>query len=195
MPRGAGYSQVGNWSLVSDANNYQGDYLYSAKGTGADTVTWTVGSLAAGTGGHRAKNVENDVVGPKGGPREVDRRSKNGPGETSPGAVGFLEYQNDAGLFADFHSNRHTFISNLSKAGVSPKMAQELARHSDIRLTMQVYTHLELHDQAAAIESLPAPPEMRREYPEPVKLQATGTDGNQVESGQKLVPKLVPSGA
>ena len=37
-------------------------------------------------------------------------------------------------------------------------MAQTLARHSDIRLTMNVYTHVELHDQTAAIEALPGPP-------------------------------------
>jgi len=37
-------------------------------------------------------------------------------------------------------------------------MAQTLARHSDIRLTLGVYTHVELHDQTAAIHSLPAPP-------------------------------------
>ena len=56
----------------------------------------------------------------------------------------FLKYQNDAGLFADFHSNRHTFITNLERVGVSPRRAQSLARHSDIRLTMGVYTHIEL---------------------------------------------------
>jgi integrase/recombinase XerC len=43
-------------------------------------------------------------------------------------------------------------------AGVPPKVAQTLARHADIRLTLGLYTHVELHDQAAAIESLPAPP-------------------------------------
>ena len=37
-------------------------------------------------------------------------------------------------------------------------MAQTLARHSDIRLTLGVYTHVELHDQTAAIGSLPGPP-------------------------------------
>ena len=31
-----------------------------------------------------------------------------------------------------FHSLRHTFITNLSRANVSPKVAQQLARHSDI---------------------------------------------------------------
>jgi hypothetical protein len=38
----------------------------------------------------------------------------------------------------------------LERAGISPKMAQVLARHSDIRLTLGVYTHVELHDQTAA---------------------------------------------
>ncbi len=50
------------------------------------------------------------------------------------------------------------FITNLQRAGISLKMAQTLARHSDIQLTLGVYTHVELHDQTAAIESLPAPP-------------------------------------
>ena len=36
-------------------------------------------------------------------------------------------------------------------------MAQTLARHSDIRLTLQTYTHVELHDQTAAIRALPGP--------------------------------------
>ncbi|HEV3189867.1 MAG TPA: tyrosine-type recombinase/integrase [Polyangiaceae bacterium] len=70
----------------------------------------------------------------------------------------FLAHQNQAGRFADFHSLRHFFITNLERSGVSPKMAQTLARHSDIRLTLGIYTHVGLHDQTAAIESLPAPP-------------------------------------
>ena len=70
----------------------------------------------------------------------------------------FLAYCNADGLFADFHSNRHMFITNLERAGIRPKMAQTLARHSDIRLTLGLYTHVELHDQTAAIESLPGPP-------------------------------------
>jgi len=37
-------------------------------------------------------------------------------------------------------------------------MAQVLARHSDIRLTLGVNTHVELHDQTAAIGALPGLP-------------------------------------
>jgi integrase/recombinase XerD len=70
----------------------------------------------------------------------------------------FLCYCNHDGLYADFHGFRHLFITSLERAGIRPKMAQTLARHSDIRLTMGVYTHVELSDRTAAIESLPGPP-------------------------------------
>jgi hypothetical protein len=70
----------------------------------------------------------------------------------------FLWYCNHDDLYADFHSLRHWFITSLARAGVSPKMAQTLARHSDIRLTLGIYTHVEQADRSAAIGSLPAPP-------------------------------------
>jgi Site-specific recombinase XerD len=73
-------------------------------------------------------------------------------------ASDFLKYEDSTGKFADFHSLRHTFITNLSRANVSPKVAQTLARHSDIRLTMQIYTHIDSDEQAAAINSLPGLP-------------------------------------
>jgi integrase len=71
---------------------------------------------------------------------------------------GFLCHCNHDNLYADFHSLRHWLITGLARAGVKPKMAQMLARHSDIRLTLGVYTHVELSDRSAAIEALPAPP-------------------------------------
>jgi integrase len=67
----------------------------------------------------------------------------------------FLKYRDQDGRFADFHSLRHTFITNLIKANVSPKVAQTLARHSDIRLTMDIYTHVDQDEQKGAIEKLP----------------------------------------
>lgn len=68
----------------------------------------------------------------------------------------FLKYQDSQNRFADFHANRHTFITNLGRAGVSPKTAQTLARHSDIRLTMNVYSHTDLDEKRQAIELLAA---------------------------------------
>lgn len=93
----------------------------------------------------------------------------------------FLLYVDQAGRVADFHAARHTFISKLSKAGVSPKMAQDLARHSDIRLTMGVYTHLELADLRAGLEALPGPPRLAGgPTGEPGALRATGTAGAEI---------------
>ena len=62
------------------------------------------------------------------------------------------------GLYADFHSLRHYCITSLDRSGISPKMAQTLASHSDIRLTVRLYTHVGLHDQTAAVGALPGPP-------------------------------------
>ncbi len=108
----------------------------------------------------------------------------------------YLCYQDENGLFADFHSNRHTFITNLERAGVSPRTAQTLARHSDIRLTMGVYTHIGLCDQTTAIESLPAPPTFGQEKNEAAVLRATGTEGPAVPfECPEMVPSVVPSGA
>ena len=67
----------------------------------------------------------------------------------------FLTYQDKNGLFADFHANRHTFISNLGRAGVSLTTAQKLARHSDPKLTANTYTHVQVSHRAAAVQSLP----------------------------------------
>jgi len=60
------------------------------------------------------------------------------------------------GRTVDVHSLRHTFATLLARNGVSPGVAQKLMRHSDIRLTMNTYTHLDLADTAGAVASLPA---------------------------------------
>ena len=60
-----------------------------------------------------------------------------------------------AGKVFDFHALRHQFISGLAEAGVHPKAAQQLARHSTISLTMDRYTHLFRADLSQAIDSLP----------------------------------------
>lgn len=52
----------------------------------------------------------------------------------------------------DFHSLRYTFITSLALAGVHPAKAQRLARHSDINLTMSVYTQLDVDDLRGAVD-------------------------------------------
>ena len=60
----------------------------------------------------------------------------------------------------------------LVKSGASVKEAQELARHSDPKLTMNVCTKLGVHDLAGALDRLPALPPAR---PDRDTLRATGT--------------------
>jgi integrase len=62
----------------------------------------------------------------------------------------------DGTLYADFHALRHSYITLLAKSKVHPKLAQELARHSSIELTMNIYTHVEQDEKAAAVNSLPS---------------------------------------
>jgi len=81
--------------------------------------------------------------------------------------------RDDAGRVVDFHSLRHTFITNLSRAGVHPRTAQALARHSRIDLTMNVYSHSCLEDEASAVARLPDLAAAMAA----VEVQATGTDG------------------
>jgi len=59
------------------------------------------------------------------------------------------------GRTLDIHCLRHTFATLLARNGVSPATAQKLMRHSDIRLTMNIYTHLDLADTATAVAALP----------------------------------------
>jgi integrase len=90
----------------------------------------------------------------------------------------FLVYCDSAGRYADFHgATRHTYISRIVQGGATPKVAQELARHSDIRLTLGRYAHAALHDVAAAVNGLPAiVPALDPSSANVDALRATGTD-------------------
>jgi integrase len=134
------------------------------------------GSVPGGVERKTHKMMERDIMAARDAwldeakeePAELKQRLKSD----------FLCYCNHDGLFADFHSMRHLFITSLERAGVSPKMAQTLARHSDIRLTLGVYTHVELPDCSAAIESLPPPPSGTTDHVcQPRNLCLTGTNG------------------
>lgn len=66
-----------------------------------------------------------------------------------------IPYRDAAGRAADFHALRHTFISNLARNGVHPSVAQRLARHSTITLTMDHYTHTLRPDLRQVVNELP----------------------------------------
>jgi integrase len=106
----------------------------------------------------------------------------------------FLTYRDAAGFVADFHSLRHLYVSRVVRSGASPKVAQELVRHCDVRLTLGRYAHVALHDLSAAMDALPdlLPPAAER------SALATGTDGHAdkglpAQSGKNtLGPNLGP---
>ena len=108
-------------------------------------------------------------------------------------ATDFLCYTAHDGTTADFHALRHTFITNVVAAGVNPKDAQTLARHSTITLTMDRYAHVGLRDQAAAVGRLTLPPDPASD-PQAVPLPATGTDGRRSDNGLLPYPILTPTG-
>jgi acetyl esterase/lipase/integrase len=88
----------------------------------------------------------------------------------------FLKYRDNEGHVADFHSLRHRFVTELVRAGVAPKDAKELARHSTITLTMDRYAHVGIRDTAAAVGRLTLPGDSRPDS-EKASLRLTGTDG------------------
>jgi integrase len=61
----------------------------------------------------------------------------------------------EAGHTVDFHALRHSFLTLLASSGVHPKVAQDLARHSDINLTMSRYSHTVMVQRSEAVDRLP----------------------------------------
>jgi integrase len=66
-----------------------------------------------------------------------------------------IDKRDDRGRTLDVHALRHTFGTLLSKGGVAPRTAQAAMRHSDIKLTMGVYTDPKLLDVRGALDVLP----------------------------------------
>lgn len=44
------------------------------------------------------------------------------------------------------HVCRHTYCSNMAKSGMNPKALQYLMGHSEISVTLNTYTHVNLED-------------------------------------------------
>ena len=61
------------------------------------------------------------------------------------------------------HVCRHTYCSNMARAGMNPKTLQYLMGHSDISITMNTYTHLGLDDAKDEMIRLKELEEARRE--------------------------------
>ena len=102
-------------------------------------------------------------------------------------AAAGIPNRDDRGRTVDVHAMCHTFGTHLSKAGVSPRTAQAAMRHSNLDLTMNIYTDRRLFDVASALDVLPML--SLNDMPTTERTKATGTDP------QTLVPTAGNQGA
>ena len=107
-------------------------------------------------------------------------------------AVAGIPKTDDRGRVVDVHSMRMTLATMLNKAGVAPRTAQEIMRHSDIRLTMATYTDAKLLNVSGALDLLPKLSPDRTPDGTQEAMRATGTDGR---AGFKSAPKSAPGTA
>ncbi|MBN2163901.1 MAG: tyrosine-type recombinase/integrase [Pontiellaceae bacterium] len=66
-----------------------------------------------------------------------------------------IEKINDQGKRVDFHSLRYTYCSFMFATDVNPRIAKELMRHSDIKLTTNLYADAGLLPLAETVHRLP----------------------------------------
>ena len=85
------------------------------------------------------------------------------------------------GCKGDFHALRHTFASLLNQAHVPLATAQKLMRHSDPKLTANIYTHVMVETKAEALSKLPM---ITATFPQSEAMTMTGTDAVSVEGSE-----------
>jgi len=93
-------------------------------------------------------------------------------------ALAGIEYQDEEGRYADFHSLRQTFSTFLQCNGVSPAITKELMRHSDFRLTERAYTDKKLLPISETVQKLPTLAESAQ-----IWTQISGKTGQNVTKG------------
>ena len=71
-----------------------------------------------------------------------------------------IPFEDARGRRVDIHALRKTYGTMLASSGVSPRVAMELMRHSDMKLTMGVYTdvsHLQIIEDSGRLPSIRLP--------------------------------------
>ena len=97
--------------------------------------------------------------------------------------------RDDRGRTLDVHALRTTFGTLMSKGGVSPRTAQAAMRHSDIKLTMGVYTDPRLLDVRGALGTLPTL-SLHSDHAGKEVARATGTSGTPRTVAPLVAPTL-----
>jgi hypothetical protein len=111
-------------------------------------------------------------------------------------AAAGIPYVDDAERYADFHALRHTTGTLLAASGAHPKVAQDILRHSDINLTMSLYTHTLRGQKSEAIANLPNLSQPSKERQKAIKTgtydeNVTGNDWT--NTGQNNTQQRLPA--
>jgi site-specific recombinase XerD len=136
---------------------------------------------------HAAKMVKMDLAAAR---ATCIRKAATPEERQEREASTFLTFRDESDRVFDFHALRHQYISNLAASGAHPKIAQTLARHSTITLTLDRYTHVGLYDLSASVNSLPAIPGAVANV-----LKATGTEDRVGSEVPTVVPRSAENGA
>ncbi len=67
-----------------------------------------------------------------------------------------IPFEDEQGRRVDLHALRMTYGTNLTASGAAPRVVMELMRHSDIKLTMRIYTDAAQLPLTEAVAKLPA---------------------------------------
>ena len=152
-----------------------------------DVATGVVGvdveDVGARHGGHG--NNGGNTGGNTGGSHGVARLTVGRDGQRR------LDKRDEPGRSIDARALRTTFGTHLSRGGVPLRTAQAAMRHSDPRLTADVYTDPKLLDVMGALDALPVLPLVF--HPQANAAKQTGADAT-APLVAVLVPTTGPSG-
>ena len=90
-----------------------------------------------------------------------------------------IPFCDEQGRYADFHSLRYSWATHLQRQGVNSRMAMELMRHSDRKLTDRLYTDVNLLPLGETVRNLPAE--------EPLIHILTHISGKTCQKGSQVV--------
>jgi hypothetical protein len=90
-----------------------------------------------------------------------------------------IPFCDEQGRYADFHSLRYSWATHLQRQGVNSRMAMELMRHSDRKLTDKIYTDVNLLPLGETVRNLPAE--------EPLIHILTHISGKTCRNGSRVV--------
>ena len=160
---------------VADEKNRQGNDIVIRDDLAADLRAWLADKLAAlqAEAHRRGEPIPSRLPGdvpvftiPDGLVRIFDRDLK----------LAGIAKRDERGRTLDVHALRMTFGTLLGRGGVPLRTTQAAMRHSDPKLTANVYTDPKLLDVRGALDALPSLPLAAGPTDERERARATGTD-------------------